>query len=465
MQLTFLGAVGGVVTGSAYLLETSRARVLVDFGQFQGRRQLEGLNKLPPAIKRGRLDAVVLTHGHLDHCGRLPLLVQTGFRGKIHATPATIDMTGLILRDAAKVQRSDIERENRRRQRAGRKPLDPLFTLDDVEDILLRMRPVDYRQPVEVADGISARFVEAGHMLGSTSIELTVSDRGTTRRIVFSGDIGPDHLPVLEDPEGFSSADVVVCEATYGDRNHKPLDATIEEFKTILREMLATRGRILVPAFAVGRTQQIIYHLLELFLRGEVAPFPVHVDSPMAIEANRIYQQHAELYDEAARHLSQQLQGRRDLLGHIHESVTPDDSRALNKASGPCLIMAGSGMCTAGRILHHLRHGLWDPATHVLIVGFQGQGTVGRQLVEGAPSVSIFGERVAVRAKVHTLGGFSAHADQEDLLRWIGQMAASRPRLILTHGEDKQRQSLATLVRQQFGIEAELPVLDATVEL
>jgi metallo-beta-lactamase family protein len=374
-------------------------------------------------------------------------------------------MAALILRDAAKIQRSDAERENRKRQRAGMRPVEPLFTLDDVESILGRFRPVPYHSPVDVAPGLRARFVEAGHMLGSTSIEVTAEERGTRRRVVFSGDIGPDNLPVLADPEGFGEADLVVCESTYGDRNHRPLAATLEEFKGILRTTRAARGRILVPAFAVGRTHQMIYHLLELFLRGEVEPFPVHIDSPMAIEANRIYQHHPELYDEEARRLELELRGRQDLVRHIHESVSPDDSRALNRAPGPCLIMAGAGMCNAGRILHHLRHGLWNPDTHVLIVGFQSQGTLGRLLVDGAKSVKIFGERVAVRAQVHTLNGFSAHADQEDLLRWIGRLAPSGPRLVLNHGETRQREALATLVRDQFGLDVVLPDLGGTIAL
>lgn len=465
MKLTFLGASGGVVTGSAYLIESSRARVLIDFGQFQGSRQLETGNRMPPQLVPARLDAVLLTHAHLDHCGRLPLLARSGFRGTIHAARATIELTGLILRDAAKVHRFEIERENRKRARAGRQPLAPNFTREDVDAVVEHFRPVPYHQPVAVADGITARFIEAGHMLGSTCIEVVVKDHATTRTLVFSGDLGPDNLPVLEDRECFGNADLVVMESTYGDRNHRPLDETLVEFKTILREAIASHGKILVPAFAVGRTQQIAYHLLEFFLRGEVEPIPVHIDSPMAVEANRIYEHHPELFDADARRHEQELAGRPDLLRRIHETHDTDGSRALNDLAGPCLIMAGAGMCTGGRILHHLKHGLWKPSTHVVIVGYQAQGSLGRLLVEGRDKVRIFGETIAVKARVHTLGGFSAHADRDDLIDWAGCTAASRPRFVLTHGEDGPRQALAEAIEQRYSITPHLPAHGETIEV
>ena len=464
MKIHFLGASGGIVTGSCYIIETAAARVMVDCGQFQGGKQLEMMNKLPAGAKVGALDAVVLTHAHLDHCGRLPFLTKAGFNRTIHATPASIELAGLILRDAAKIQAHETERTNRKRARAGQAPLDPPFGLPDVENVVRLFRPVPYHADVEVAPGITARFFEAGHMLGSTSIEFVVTEGSTKKRLVFSGDVGPHGLPLLRDAECLPEADLVVMESTYGDRNHKLLADTLVEFKAILREAVEKRSRILVPAFAVGRTQQILYHLLEMFSSGEVAPFPVYVDSPMASEANRIYQRHQELFDEEATRLGQILRGRGDLWKQIHETESPDDSKALNRVGGPCLIMAGAGMCNAGRILHHLRHGLWQPDTYVLMVGFQAQGTIGRMLVDGRRQVKIFGEPVAVKARVHTLNGFSAHAGQTDLVEWFGCLAHNKPRLFLTHGEDRPRKTLAGLIESRYGIEAEMPAMGQVVE-
>ncbi len=465
MKLHFLGAAGGSVTGSCYLIETSAARVMVDCGQFQGGKQLERMNRMPAGFRATKLDAILLTHAHLDHCGRLPLVVKAGFDRTIHATPAAIELAGLILRDAAKIQAHDTERTNRKRQRAGLPPVPPLFSATDVEDVMRLFRPVAYRDPVEVAPGVRARFFEAGHMLGSTSIEVTVTEGSTSRRIVFSGDVGPRGLPLLRDAECLAGADFLVMESTYGDRDHRPLAETLDEFRAILREAVEKRCRMLVPAFAVGRTQQILYHLLEMFSAGEVAPFPVYVDSPMANEATRIYEHHTELFDDEAHKLGLVLKGRGDLWRMIHQTATPDESKALNQLPGPCLIMAGAGMCNAGRILHHLRHGLWQPDTHVLIVGFQAYGTLGRMLVDGRKQVKIFGEPIAVKAKVHTLNGFSAHAGQSELLKWYGCLAESHPRVFLTHGENKPRNALAALLGSHHGIDPALPGMGEVVEL
>jgi len=455
MKITLHGA-AGEVTGSAYLVETDHARVLVDFGMFQGGRNTEAKNVLPSGLDPKRLDAVLLTHAHLDHCGRLPLLVKGGYEGSILSTKATVDLAGLILRDSAKVQRYDVERTNRKREGSDKPLLEPLYNADDVERTMERFQVVAFDKSSAVADGLKARYIEAGHMLGSASIELTVQENGQTRVVVFSGDLGPSGMAIIRDAETLKRADSVFLESTYGDRDHKPLKETLAEFRGIIEQAVQRKARILVPAFAVGRTQQILFHLDELFCAGKVQPFPVYLDSPMAIEATKIYQNYPDLFDDE----TLDMQRACDIAsrhGHVKPTPTPQESMALNDAPGPCLIMAGSGMCNAGRILHHLRHGLSHPETSVIIVGYQGEGTLGRQLVEGATEVRLFGEKVLVKAQIHTLNGFSAHAGQTELLKWFRFLAPSKPQVILTHGETRGREPLAELIRKRFGLKPVLP--------
>ena len=455
MKITLHGA-AGEVTGSAYLVETDSARMLVDFGMFQGGANNDAKNVLPAKLLDKPLDAVVLTHAHLDHVGRLPLLLKGGYQGDLYATEATRELAGLILRDSAKVQSYDVQRKNRRHARAGKPPLEPLYNAGEVEQTIQRFRDVQFNQPVRVADGITARYTPAGHMLGSASIELMVTEQGKTKTVVFSGDLGPAGLAIIRDAVPFKRADVVFLESTYGDRDHKPPRETLSEFRAILEDAVKRRARILVPAFAVGRTQQILYHLDELFCAGTLEPFPVYLDSPMAIEATRIYESHPDLFDDEARDMRRAC----DIAnrhGNVRPTPTPQDSMALNNVPGPCVIMAGSGMCNAGRILHHLRHGLWRPETVVMIVGFQGEGTLGRQLVDGAREVKIFGEKIVVKAKIHTLNGFSAHAGQTELLKWFGFLAPSKPQVVLTHGEARGREPLAELIWKRYGLKPLLP--------
>jgi metallo-beta-lactamase family protein len=463
MKITIVGAAGGEVTGSAYYVQTKQASVLVDCGMFQGGRKAEALNR-PPTSPKQKLDAILVTHGHLDHTGRLPLLAKRGHRVPVFATPATIEMSALILRDSARIQAGDAERRNRKRQRAGEPPQEPLYTPQHAEEVIQLFQPVPYQQPVTVAPGIQAIWAESGHMLGSASIQLIVEDEGRQKRIVFSGDLGPRSAPILKEFEPFRHADMVFLESTYGDHDHRPFMETVEEFVRIVKDTVEKRGKILVPTFAVGRAQLLTGLLAWMVRKKKVRPFPIFLDSPMAIEATNIYVRHRELFDDAMTKFVAEKPLRADLKT-MKLCVTAEDSMKINDQAGPCLVMAGAGMCNAGRILHHLKQNLWRPETHVMIVGYQSHESLGRRLVEGDKLVRIHGEMVAVKAKVHTLGGFSAHAGQTDLLRWFSVIAPSNPLVVLTHGENGPREALAKKIQQQFRLASRLPNMGEIIEL
>lgn len=464
MRITLCGA-AGEVTGSSYYVETARARVLVDFGMFQGSRMADARNRALPPVDFRRLDAVVLTHAHIDHTGRLPLLPKLGYAGPIYATPASLDFTRLLLEDAANIQIDDARRVGRGLQRAGREPMvriEPLFTPDDVARLMGLFRAIPYERPTEIAPGISVRLFDAGHILGSASIEMTVTEGGTSKRVVFSGDIGHSGVPILRDPTPPPAADLVFLESTYGDRDHRGLPETIGEFETIVRESIWERQKILVPAFAVGRTQQILYYLGALYNSGRVPRAPIFVDSPMGIDATMIYGRHRALYDDEATRLAA------NGSLHLPEVVftrTPEESKRINDFEGACIVIAGSGMCNAGRILHHFVHNLWKRYVSVVITGYQAEGTLGRRLVEGEEFVRIHAKRIVVRAKIRTLGGFSAHAGKGELLSWFAHAAGSKPRVVLTHGEDGPRAALRDAVRERHGIDSVLPKLFDVVEI
>ncbi len=464
MRITPLGAAGGEVTGSAYLVETGQARVLVDYGMFHGGKRADTLNRASGGVDFSSLDAVLLTHGHLDHTGRLPLLLKRGYGGRIFATQATTEMAALILHDSAKVQAQDLERHNRKRQRAGEPPQLPLYTPQDVADTIPLLQPCPYRQAVRVAPGVEAIWSEAGHMLGSASIRLEVALNGATRRIVFSGDLGPKGAPILKDYEPFHQADLVFLESTYGDRDHQPFRATVQQFVEIVQTAVRRGGKILVPTFAVGRAQVLTMLLSWMFRTGKIEPFPVFLDSPMAAEAWKIYARHPELFDDEMNGYLREGSVERDLRT-MRTTVTADESKTINSQPGAALIMAGAGMCNAGRILHHLKNHLWKPETHVIIVGYQAADSLGRLLVERVKKVKIFGETIAVKAQIHTLGGFSAHAGQTDLLAWFDALAAARPRVVLTHGEDPQRRALARELELRHGLKPLLPAMGEAIEL
>lgn len=460
-SIRFLGAMGEV-TGSSTLLETGRARVLIDFGLFQGGPGQDAKNRRRHDFSR--LDAVVLTHAHVDHSGRLPLLSSYGYTGPIWCTPETIDLCRVMLRDSAQVQEADAREDTRRNLRRGKEPVEPLYTKAEAEQVLGTFKPVRYGTPTEVAPGVRVRLVDAGHILGSASVEVTIEEGGGTKTIVFSGDIGVSNVPINHNPERFEHADLVVMESTYGDRDHRSREATVEEFRSIIHDAVWEHQRVFVPAFAVGRTQLLMYELAALGQSGRVPSFPVYIDSPLASEATEVYMKHRGSLDADARAMFEYAEKPNSVPVYTFLEKA-EDSRRLNDMSGAAVVIAGSGMCTGGRIVHHLKHNLWRRDARVMIVGYQPSGSIGRRLAEGAGVVRVLGDWVKVRAKIHTLGGFSAHAGQSELVAWASSWAKSRPRVLLNHGEDYARLALATRLSRDLGVRAETPGADAEYSL
>lgn len=459
MKITPYGA-AGEVTGSCYHVVTQKSEVLVDCGLFQSGEDFHEKNVIPDAISVRKLDAVLITHAHLDHVGRLPLLIKHGYKGPIYGTPATLDLIELVLKDAAKVQAQDTQRLNRKLERAGKPTVAPLYEQSEVEAVCRLLKPLAYRHPVKIAHDITLTLREAGHMLGSASIDL----RADGKTVIFSGDIGPRGLPILKDPEPFECADAAFMESTYGDRDHKPMSATLDEFYQIITTTVDRGGKVLIPSFAIGRTQQMLYHLAELMQKGGIRKVPIFVDSPMAIRATHIYDQHTDLFDEDAQKMIDA--GTLDaLLRHVHFTETPAESMSINQVEGAAIIIAGAGMCNAGRILHHMKYHLWKPETAMIIVGYQVAGSLGRRLVDGAKLVRILGDEIIVRASVHTLGGFSAHAGQSELIAWFRKLLPCNPRAILVHGEDRAREPLAALLKQVGAPKVDLPRWGEVLEI
>jgi metallo-beta-lactamase family protein len=425
IQIEFFGATGEV-TGSCYLVHASGYRILVECGLIQGSIQHERRNRDEFPFDVSSIDAVVLTHAHLDHSGRLPLAMARGYPGPIYTHRATVDLCAVLLQDAAWLSEKDAEWENRKRERKGLKPVEPLYSVEQAKQTLGLFRGLDYDTAVEILPGVLLTLRDAGHILGSASVELQAKSGAHTRRIVFSGDLGHIGAPILRDPAPVPAADLVVMESTYGDRLHRPWDATWSEIGEIIAG--ASGGNILIPAFAVGRTQELLYVFARHFEEWQLGRWQIFLDSPMAIEATEIYERHAAVHDLEAR--GSTLFG----LPNLRISRTGDDSSLINRIRSGAIIIAGSGMCTGGRIRHHLKHNIWRRETHLLIVGFQAAGTLGRALVDGASHIRLWGETMRVNAKVHTIGGLSAHADQAGLLDWYRQIPG-RPPVVLVHGE------------------------------
>lgn len=442
MKVEFFGA-AGEVTGSCHVLEVGGRRILLDCGLIQGGRRDEARNRDPFPFDVGDIEAVVLSHGHLDHCGRLPLLVRRGFRGPVYAQRASCELVAILLADAARLEERDAEYLSRK---LG-KNVKPLFTFEDGRAVVESLQPRRYQESFEVAPGVEVTFHDAGHIIGSCVVEVRCTEGDVTRTLVFSGDLGQYHSPILRDPESPEYADLVLMECTYGDRLHRDREQTIAELGGILSR--AEEGNVLIPAFAIGRSQEVLYQLGKHFDEWGLDRFRIYLDSPMAIEATQVYLDHRQLYDEEARDLRAR-NDRAPLIPNLRMSKDTEESMAINRLRSGAIVIAGSGMCNGGRIVHHLRHNLPHEETQVIILGYQARGSLGRRLVDGQERVRIFGRDVPVRARIHTLGGLSAHGGRDDLLRWY-EGIGGRPPVCLVHGEVDARSAFARTLAERSG--------------
>ncbi len=441
MQLEFFGA-AGEVTGSCHILRVAGRQLLLDCGMIQGGRDAPARNRQPFPFDAAGVDAVVLSHAHIDHCGRLPLLVKRGYRGPIYTNKACADLVPILLRDSASLALRDAQRNE--------EGVEPLYDLEDVETTLTQLRPIPYDAQQELFPGVVVRVRDAGHILGSSSVELWATEAGVRRKLVFSGDLGQYDTPILQDPYKFESADLVLIESTYGDRLHRGREDTERELGGILAQAARDGGNVIVPAFAIGRSQELLYLLAKHYGEWHLTRWKIFLDSPMAIAASRVYWNNPDRFDEETTRLRETFRGMPP-LPNLVLSESSEDSRAINHVRSGALIIAGSGMANGGRVLHHLKHNLERPECHVVIVGFQAPGTLGRQLVDRNPEVRIHGQRVRCLAQVHTLGGLSAHGDQDDLLRWYDSFAG-RPPVYLVHGEVPSAEALAVKLREHGAV-------------
>ncbi len=457
MQVTFIGAASGVVTGSCHLLEAAGKRILLDCGMVQGGKDSDAINAKDFVFDPVGIDALVLSHAHIDHIGRVPLLVKRGFTGPIFAQAATCDLLPIMLLDSARLSERSAEMANKHHLH-GEADLQPLYTEDDVAAVLKLLHPLAYDTVTEILAGVTLRLHDAGHILGSSILELSASD-GTTnnsapKTLVFSGDIGMPGTPILRDPTAPPRADLILMESTYGDRNHKDRAATVAELGTIFAKAAADGGNVIIPAFAVGRSQELLYWFAEHFDDWNLSQWKIFLDSPMAAKVMGVYDRHEELFDADAVKV---WQGRPKPFAMPNLQVTAgaEESKSINTLHGGAIIIAGSGMANGGRVRHHLANNLSNPNAHVIFVGYQASGTLGRMLVNGLKHVKLFGQDMPVNAAIHTVGGLSAHADQQGLLDWYGA-SPNHPPVALVHGENPARETLSKKLHEQFGIDVTL---------
>jgi len=455
IRVSCLGG-AGTVTGSSYLIEGSQGeKVLVDCGLFQGGSQMENRNWLDWGFDPQKIKTLFLTHAHIDHSGRIPKLVKDGFQGKIITSPPTSDLCQVMLMDSAHIQEMDATWETRKNKRKALKEVIPLYTKEDAEASLKLFKPVERDQTIEVGAGIRARLRNAGHILGSSILELWIDQDEGNVKIVFSGDLGKRDQLIVKDPHEIFDADYVFLESTYGNRRHRSFDDSKKELLEAIGHAVTKGEKIIIPAFAIERTQEVLYVLGEFQRSGNLPDIPIYLDSPLAIKATKIFRKNKKYYDAEAQEIVEEGHDPFD-LPNLRFTESTKESMEINEQTGSAIIIAGSGMCTAGRIKHHLKHNLWREGSSVVIIGFQAKGTTGRKIVDGAKRIKIFRENVAVRAKVFTIGGFSAHADQKDLLEWVAHFE-SNPSIFLIHGEPTASEALGQKIREQFDLKVHVP--------
>ena len=468
MKIKFCGASEGV-TGSCHLISTEEHKILLDCGQFQGGKAMEAMNREAFPFTPEEIECVVLSHAHIDHCGRLPLLVKRGFRGQIYCTDATADLLEVMLRDSAYIHEKDAEAQSRKNARKGKPPVEPLYTIKDAEAALTLVKPVLYDQLIEINPEIKIVFNDAGHILGSAITELWITEAESTSKIVFSGDLGVMNRPILRNPTKIKKADYVIMETTYGNRIHEPNATSIDQLIKITIDTVKRGGSVIIPSFAVGRTQELIYQF-NLFYeehpeyRQYLENVNVYIDSPMATTATEVFKRNAQVFDEETK--ARILSGDNPLdFKNLKFTRNTADSQLLNNDKTPKVIISASGMCEAGRIRHHLKHNLWDSRNSIVFVGYQAEGTLGRLLIEGAKEVKLFGETVVVKAEIHNLEGFSGHADQKGLFEWISSFEKKPKQVFLVHGETDSKKDFAKLIETELGYDPVVIMQNSEFEL
>ncbi len=455
MRLKFLGA-AHTVTGSCYLLEVQGTKILIDCGMFQGSKRIRSLNREEFSFNPSEIDSVLLTHAHVDHCGLIPKLCREGFRGPVYATKTTCELAQIMLPDSAQIQESDAEMRNRKGRRSGAEPVEPLYTTEDALKALQHFKQISYMEEFVVSEHVRAVYKDAGHIIGSAIIELFVEEDGKKTKLVFSGDLGQPNQPIIKDPSIIRGADFLIVESTYGDRLHQLYDKE-SALAEIVNDTMDRGGNLIIPAFAVGRTQTLLYYFYRLWKSGRIEDVPIIIDSPLAIAATKIFVRNTQDFDDETMELLDK-EGKLPQMPQLRICKTAAESKALNSAESSAIILSASGMADAGRILHHLKHNLWRPESTVMFAGYQAEGSLGRRLVDGMKRVRVMGEEIAVRASVKVLDGFSAHADAQQLARWIGCLEDPKPaKVFIVHGEATAQEALRENIVKDLGLEAYIP--------